>query len=183
MDGLELVWGILDNQGRPIFRSRKERKKEKVKIKEKVKFGGREFLDSFLCALSLWVCFLSLLCFFCVIPLFALLLLRVSSLRALSLFSHGLRGLRFKKCAFHHSTMKKKKKQRLASFWALHSNRHRSNEKEEDGEDQVEILEDDQSGKVSSHEEMSFPSFYHEEEEEEAEVCIFSGTRFKPTSI
>ena len=120
-------------------------------------------------------------------PLFALFLLHVTSLRALSLSSlcvssHGFTGLRFKKCAFHHSTMKKKSKQRLASFRVLNSNHHRSYEKE-DGEDQVEILEDDQSGKVSSHEEMSFPSFYHEEEEEEAEVCIFSGTRFKPTSI
>ena len=41
--------------------------------------------------------------------------------------------------------MMKKKKQRFASFQALDSNQLQSNEKE-DGEDQVEILEDDQSG-------------------------------------
>ena len=55
-----------------------------------------------------------------------------------------------KKCVFHHSTMRrKKKKQRFASFRALDSNQHRSNEKE-DGEHQVEILEDDLSGKMLS---------------------------------
>ena len=58
-----------------------------------------------------------------------------------------------KKCVFHHSTMRrKKKKQRFASFRALDSNQHRSDEKKkkENGEDQAEIVDDDQSGKVSS---------------------------------
>ena len=125
-------------------------------------------MNSFLCYLSLFPLHVSSLC--------------ALSLSSLCVSSHGLTSLWFEKGAFHLSTMKKKtKKQRLASFRALDSNRH--NEKKEDGEEQVEILEYVQSGKVSSHDEMSFPSFYHEEEEEEAKVCIFSGTQFKPTSV
>ena len=38
----------------------------------------------------------------------------------------------------------------FASSRALDSNQHQSNEKEEDGEHQDEILEDDQNGKKSS---------------------------------